>query len=91
MYKTFLINQLKVIEEHMITFKKLRDDYTTSHLLDCNCFNKYYKMMAIDFSKEQALDADPKTIQQINFTGNLNHFRFFVRNLLVLRIYFALI
>ena len=75
----------------MITFKKLRDDYTTSHLLDCNCFNKYYKMMAIDFSKEQALDADPKTIQQINFTGNLNHFRFFVRNLLVLRIYFALI
>ena len=91
MYKTFLINQLKVIEEHMITFKKLRDDYTTSHLLDCNCFNKYYKMMAIDFSKEQALDADPKTIQQINFTGNLNHFRFFVRNLLVLRIYFTLI
>ena len=75
----------------MITFKKLRDDYTTSHLLDCNCFNKYYKMMAIDFSKEQALHADPKTIQQINFTGNLNHFRFFVRNLLVLRIYFALI
>ena len=75
----------------MIASKKLRDDYTTSCLLDCNCFNKYYKMMAIDFSKQQALDADPKTIQQINFTGNLNHFRFFVRNLLVLRIYFALI
>ena len=75
----------------MIASKKLRDDYTTSCLLDCNCFNKYYKMMAIDFSKEQALDTDPKTIQQINFTGNLNHFRFFVRNLLVLRIYFTLI
>ena len=86
-----MINQLKVIEEHMIASKKLRDDYTTSCLLDCNWFNKYYKMMAIDFSKQQALDADPKTIQQINFTGNLNHFRFFVRNLLVLRIYFALI
>ena len=55
----------------MIASKKLRDDYTTSCLLDCNCFNKYYKMMAIDFSKQQALDADPKTIQQINFTGNL--------------------
>ena len=66
-----MINQLKVIEEHMIASKKLRDDYTTSCLLDCNCFNKYYKMMAIDFSKQQALDADPKTIQQINFTGNL--------------------
>ena len=29
-------------------------------------------MIAIDLSKQQALDADPKAIQQINFTGNLN-------------------
>ena len=29
-------------------------------------------MIAIDLSKQQALDADPKPIQQINFTGNLN-------------------
>ena len=28
-------------------------------------------MVATDFSKQQALDADPRTIQQINFTGNL--------------------
>ena len=28
-------------------------------------------MVAIDLSKQQALDADPKTIQQINFTANL--------------------
>ena len=28
-------------------------------------------MIAIDLSKQQALDADPKVIQQINFTGNL--------------------
>ena len=28
-------------------------------------------MIAIDLSKQQALDADPKSIQQINFTGNL--------------------
>ena len=46
------------------------DDYTTSYLL-INYFNKFYKMIAIDLSKQQALDADPKTIQQINFTGNL--------------------
>ena len=28
-------------------------------------------MIAIDLSKKQALDADPKAIQQVNFTGNL--------------------
>ena len=29
-------------------------------------------MIAINLSKQQALDADPKAIQQINFTANLN-------------------
>ena len=29
-------------------------------------------MLAIDLSKQQALDADPKAILQINFTANLN-------------------
>ena len=45
---------------------------TTGCLLDYAYFNKYYKMNAIDLSKEQALDADPEAIQQINFTENLN-------------------
>ena len=49
----------------------LGDDYTTGCLLDYNYFNNYYKMMAIDLGKQQALDADPKAIQKINFTGNL--------------------
>ena len=30
-------------------------------------------MIAIDLSKQQALDADLKAIQQINFTGNLEN------------------
>ena len=30
-------------------------------------------MIAIDLSKQQALDADPKVIQQISFTGNLEN------------------
>ena len=34
-------------------------------------FQIYYKMIAIDFSKQQALDADLKAIQRINFTRNL--------------------
>ena len=29
-------------------------------------------MIAIDLSKQQRVDADPKAIQQINFTGNLD-------------------
>ena len=33
---------------------------------------KYYKMIAIDLNKQQALDADPKAMEQINFSGNLN-------------------
>ena len=34
------------------------DDYTTSCLLDYNYFNKYCKMIAIDSSKQEALDTD---------------------------------
>ena len=48
-----------------------RDDYTTGCLLDYTYFKKYYKMIAIDLSKQEALDANPKAIQQINFTENL--------------------
>ena len=48
------------------------DDYTTGCLLDYKYFKSYYKMIAIDLSKEQALDADPKTTQQVDFSKNLN-------------------
>ena len=47
------------------------DDYTTGCLLDYNYFRKYYKMIVIDLSKQQELDADPKVIQKNNFTKNL--------------------
>ena len=50
----------------------LADGYTTGCLLDYIYFKKYYKMIAIDLSKQQALDADPKAIQQINFTADLD-------------------
>ena len=45
----------------------------TGCLLDYNYFKKYYKMIAIDLSKQQELDSDPKAIQQTNFTGNLKN------------------
>ena len=48
------------------------DDYTTGCLLAYPYFKNNYKMIAIDLSKQQALDADPRAIQQINFTANLD-------------------
>ena len=41
-------------------------------MLNYNYFKKK-KIIAIDLSKQQALDSDPKAIQQINFTGNLEN------------------
>ena len=48
------------------------DDYTIGCLLDYSYFKDRYKMIAIDLSKQQALDSDPRVIQQINFTANLD-------------------
>ena len=45
------------------------DDYITGCLLDQPYYKENYLLIAIDLSKNQALDADPKAIQQINFTG----------------------
>ena len=39
------------------------DDYTTVCLLDYLYFKENYKMIAIDLSKQQALDGDPGGIQ----------------------------
>ena len=51
------------------------DDYTTRILLDYSYFKKCYKLTVIDLRKQQKLDTDPKAIQQINFTGNLDKAR----------------
>ena len=59
----------------MIIFEKSatiqEDDYITGCLLDYNYFEKY-KIIAINnLNKQKALGTDPRVIQQINFTGNL--------------------
>ena len=43
------------------------EDYTTRSLLDFNYFDKHYKLVAADLSKQKELDADPRAIQQIKF------------------------
>ena len=67
------------IKNNKITYDNIRkiaigqgDDYTTGCLLDYPYFANTYKMIAVDLSKQQALDADPSAIQQINFTANLD-------------------
>ena len=72
-----IFNQL--VKNNLVTYQNIRkvatdqgDGYTAGCLLDYNYLSNYYKMIAVDLSKQQALDADQKAIQQINFTGNLN-------------------
>ena len=43
------------------------EDYTTGSLLDFSYFDKHYKLVAVDLSKQKELDADPRAIQQIEF------------------------
>lgn len=35
------------------------------------CLEKNYNLLAIDLRKQETLDADPKAMQQFNFTRNL--------------------
>ena len=67
------------IKNIKVTYENIRkiaigqgDDYTTGCLLDYPYFLDTYKMIAVDLSKQQALDADPRAIQQVNFTANLD-------------------
>ena len=48
------------------------DDSTMGYLLDYPYFKENYKMIAIGLSRQNELDADPRAIQQNNFTANLD-------------------
>ena len=70
------------VKNDKVTYENIRkiatgrgDEYPTGCLLDYIYFKNYCKMIAVDLSKQQALDADPKAIQLINFTANLDRAR----------------
>ena len=46
-------------------------DYTIGCLLDFGYFEKNYILIAANLSKQKALDADSRAIQQITFTGKI--------------------
>ena len=70
---TFFVLPIKTEEEayqKIIDISK-NDEYTTGNLLDYDYFKKYYKLIAIDLSKQQVLQQNKDLIQQINFIGRL--------------------
>ena len=57
------------VKNNLVTYDKIQkvstgegDNYKTGSLLDYNYLNNYHKMIVIDLSKQQALDADPKAM-----------------------------
>ena len=55
-------------------YKKIIDisrnnEYITGNLLDHDYFKKYYKLIAIDSSKQKVLQENEDLIQEINFIG----------------------
>ena len=67
------------VKDNKVTYQNIKkiataqgDDYATGCLLDYPYFKDSYKMIAIDLSKQEALDTNPRAIQQINFTTNVD-------------------
>ena len=61
-------NNLRIIYDNIWKIETRQgDDYTTGCLLDYLYFKTYYKLIAIDLSKQQELDAELKAIKHINF------------------------
>ena len=69
--RNFYDNPIKSDIEKYRELKKVMigkgEDYTTGSLLDFNYFDKHYKLVAVDLSKQIELDADTRAIQQIEF------------------------
>ena len=64
-------NLIKQYDEVRETSTGQGDDYTTGCLLGFAYFENNYRLLAADLSKQKALDADSRAIQQIIFTGKI--------------------
>ena len=62
-FDQLLKNDMRTYDNIWKTATGQYDDYATGCLLGYICFKSYYKMIAIDLSKQQALDTDPKAVQ----------------------------
>ena len=71
MINQLMIHSIKQYDEIRKISTGQGDDYATGCLLDFAYFKNNYRLIAADLSKEKALDADPRVIQQIIFTGKI--------------------
>ena len=70
--RNFYDNPIESDIEKYRELKKVKigngEDYTTGSLLNYNYFDKHYKLVAVDLSKQKELDADPRAILQIELS-----------------------
>ena len=64
-----------MIQELMKTWKSYPWSRWFYNQLFTRLFKENFKLIATDLSKQHGVDADPKAIQQIDFTGNLDWIR----------------
>ena len=73
MEDVFIINQLSNLIKQYDEVRKVStghgDDYTTGSLLDYAYFKDNYRLIVVDLTKQKALDANLRAIQQIVFQG----------------------
>ena len=65
-------NDIKMYENIRKITTGQGDDCTIGCLLDYPYFKEHYEIIAIDLRNQQALDADVRAVQWINFAGNLD-------------------
>ena len=70
-YNQLINDSIKQYDEIRKVSTGQGDDYTTGCLLDFAYFEKNYKLIAADLSKQKALDSDSRTTQQIIFTAQI--------------------
>ena len=63
-----ILKQMKILEK-MILVKEMIIQLILCLII---LISKKHKMIVMDLSKQQALDADPSALQQTNFTANLD-------------------
>ena len=80
--RNFYDNPIKTDIEKYRELKKVMigkgEDYTRGYLFDFNYFDKNYYLVAFDLSKQKELDADPRSLQQIEFKYMLGTIQLFI-------------